>query len=343
MPTTPSRRAASGRLRATPRAPWWLPATTGGVATTIPLLVAAVLAGCSGNITVGRGGPDMVDPAKTAGAVTRYVTQQVPGLQVGSVACPSGVKLTAGVSFQCTADIEGAHLPITVTVTHVDIDKGEYDYTFKPAKALIDTEKVVNELRSNLPDKVNFEPTSATVDCGTPRLRVVAVGGSIECTISKGSERHVVRAVVEDVAGTAHFELADQPPARPKVATGKIGDRLTVYDEFGDAQLEVTVSRIKFSTGDELERPQRGLYLGAYVKGHALADEQYFFDIYARVGGHLYETAITGTTGFDPPLEPEPLNKGERASGWLIFDVPSRHGQLVLRDLDEHTVALWKY
>jgi hypothetical protein len=29
---------------------------------------------------------------------------------------------------------------------------------------------------------------------------------------------------------------------------------------------------------------------------------------------------------------------GERASGWLVFDVPARHGQLVPRDLDAHTV-----
>jgi hypothetical protein len=30
-------------------------------------------------------------------------------------------------------------------------------------------------------------------------------------------------------------------------------------------------------------------------------------------------------------------------SGWLVFDVPDRHGQLELRDLDEHTVGAWTY
>ena len=83
--------------------------------------------------------------------------------------------------------------------------------------------------------------------------------------------------------------------------------------------------------------------MGAFVKGHALTDDQDIYNIYARVSGHLYETAITGTSGFDPPLEPAPLNTGERASGWLVFDVPTRHGQLVLRDLDEHTIGIWKY
>jgi hypothetical protein len=75
---------------------------------------------------------------------------------------------------------------------------------------------------------------------------------------------------------------------------------------------------------------------------HALADDQYPYNLYARVGGHLYEQAIAGFV-FEPLLEPVPLNKGERTAGWALFDVPARPGQLVLRDLDEKTVAVWKY
>jgi Domain of unknown function (DUF4333) len=302
------------------------------------LLAAAVLAGCT--ITVG--GRDTVDQAHVSASLTRWLKGRFPDVRVGSIACPSEVQLTAGRSFECTADMDGAELPITVTLTHVDSDKGEYDISFEPAKALIDTDTAVEELRSNLPAKVTFEPASATVDCGTPRVRVVEVGGTIECTVSDGDARHVVRVVIEDVAGTARFELADPPPPRPEVATGKLGDKLTVYDEFGDAQLEVTFTRVKFSRGDELARPQHGLYMGAQVKAHALADDQYPYNLYARVGGHLYEQAIAGFA-FEPLLEPVPLNKGERTAGWALFDVPTRHGQLVLRDLDEKTVAVWNY
>lgn len=49
------------------------------------------------------------------------------------------------------------------------------------------------------------------------------------------------------------------------------------------------------------------------------------------------------TTIIDPPLEAVTLNKGQRAAGWVVFDVPARHGRLELRDLDEHTVGVWKY
>jgi Protein of unknown function (DUF3592) len=151
-------------------------------------------------------------------------------------------------------------------------------------------------------------------------------------------------AVVDSVNGTGQVEQAPAPlPPPPKVATGKIGDKLTVYDESGAAQLEVTVTRLKFSTGDQFDQPQHGLYMGAYVKAHALADEQ-FLDIYALVGSHHYDgDAIISSTAFDPALDVVTLMTGERASGWLVFDVPARHGQLVLRDLDEHKIGVWKY
>lgn len=344
MPATTSRGAATGRLT-TSRGPWFT-ATAGRVgrlATIIALLLAAaLLAGCSGTVTIGAPHYTTVNPAAMSAEITRSLQARYPDVRVGSTTCPGGVKLTVGGTFQCTADMEGARLPIMVTLTHVDTDTGDWDASFKPAKALINTDKVVEDLRSNLPVKVAFDLASATIDCGTPRVRVVEVGGTIECTVSKGDARHVVRMVIEDVAGTGHFELVDPPPPRPKVATGKVGDKLTVYDEFGDAQLEVTVTRVKFSKGDEFDRPQRGLYMGAQVKAHALADDQYPYSIYARVRGHLYEQAIAGFA-FEPPLEPVPLNKGERASGWALFDVPARHGQLVLRDLDDKTVGVWKY
>ena len=346
MPATTIRRAATGRPRARSRTPLWFTVTTGRmgrlVAITTLLLAAVLVASCSATVTVGAPHYTTVNPAAMSARITRSLQARYPDVRVGSTTCPGGVKLTVGESFQCTADMEGAQLPIMVTLTHVNTDTGDWEASSKPAKALINTDKVVNELRSNLPVKVNFEPASATVDCGTPRVRVVEVGGRIECTVAKGDARHVVRMVIEDVAGKGHFELANQPPPRPAVATGKLGDKLTVYDELGDAQLEVTVTRVKFSRGDEFDRPRRGLYMGAQVKAHALADDQYVYNIYARIGGHIYEQAIAGFA-FEPPLEPVPLNKGERTAGWALFDVPTRHGQLVLRDLDDKTVGVWKY
>ena len=79
--------------------------------------------------------------------------------------------------------------------------------------------------------------------------------------------------------------------------------------------------------------------MGAYVRACALVDGQDVIDIYAIVGGHNYNgDAITGSTAFDPYLEPR-STPASGTSCWLVLDIPARHGQLVLRDLDGHKVG----
>jgi Domain of unknown function (DUF4333) len=306
----------------------------------IVLLAAALLAGCSVSVS---GGDHTIDSRSMAERVSTYLREQVPGVQIGSVACPEGVKLAEGATLQCTAEVADSQLPVTVTLSHVrtDGDIEEYDYTMVPVKALIDTDEVISQIRSRLP----AQAAGATVGCGTPRVRVVDVGGTIACTISLGSKHQVVRAVVDNLQGTVHFVPATVwPVTRPKTPTGRIGDTLTVYDEVGKAQLEATVTRLKFSAGDEFDRPQHGLYMGAYVKLRAHADGQDLIEFTALVGGRNYPgDVITGSTAFDPLLNPVVLNRGEQVSGWLVFDVPARHGQLVMRDLGGHQIGVWKY
>jgi Domain of unknown function (DUF4190) len=165
---------------------------------------------------------------------------------------------------------------------------------------------------------------------------LVGAGQFSEVTIPPATEPATTEPTTNEPATT-----------QPKVAVGRVGDRLTVHDEFNTARLELTVTRVKFWTGDQFDQPQHGLYMGAYVKVHALADEQDtpWEDSYALVGGHHYlGDVITGSTAFDPPLEPITLSQGEGTSGWLVFDVSARHGQLVLRDiLNERTLGIWKY
>jgi hypothetical protein len=276
-----------------------------------------------------------------ANQIAKQLQADNPGLRMGAVICPEGVEKADGASFQCTAELDGVQAPFTVTVTLTDASTGEFDFGWKPAKPIIDVDQLVKEIQAKLP----VEAINATVDCGTPRVRVVEVGGKIECTVSQGSRRQVVHAVVDDAEGTVHFEPATVwPLTRPKVATGRVGDKMTLYDEFGAPRLEVTVTRLKFSAGDQIDQPQHGLYMGAYVKVHALADEQDILDMSALVGGHRYgRDAIPLSTAFEPYLDYVTLDRGERASGWLVFDVPARHGQLLLRDFEGHKLAVWKY
>jgi hypothetical protein len=196
------------------------------------------------------------------------------------------------------------------------------------------------------------DPEQAEIDRATMWMLPAAFGllGGLGLLVAGvvvySDEPQAAPAMVDSVDGTGHVEPAREPlpSSRPAVATGRIGDRLAVYDEVGNVQLVVTVTRLKFSTGDEFDQPLHGFFMGAYVEAHALADDQYIFNFHALVGGQLYVAgAITGSTAFDPSPEPGPLHAGERRAGWLVFDVPARHGQLVMRDLDDHNVGVWKY
>jgi len=340
LATGEERRQRLGDLAARTRVARALPVHHRGRALVPAALVAALLALTGYAASVPGDKAKTIDPARIEATLGRDVKEKNPGLRVGAVACPDDIKTIMGATFQCTAEVEGVHVPLKVTVTEADASRGTFKADWKPTKALLDTDKAVEQIQARLP----VEAANATVDCGTPRVRVVEVDGTINCTVSLGSRRQVVHTVVDDVEGTVHFEPATVWPLTRKVATGRIGDKMTLSNEAGEAQLEVTVTRLKFSAGDQFDQPQHGLYMGAYMKVHALADEQDILDMSALVGGHQYSgDAIAFSTAFEPYLDYVTLNTGERASGWLVFDVPARHGQLVLRDLDGPKLAVWKY
>lgn len=152
--------------------------------------------------------------------------------------------------------------------------------------------------------------------------------------------RGLPAGIVAKVEGTGQV--------RAVPASGRIGEMLTVYDERGAAQVGITVARLRFSTGDEFDQPEHGLFMGAYVRLNAVVDQPDVPNLRARIGDRYYEAATEEATfsaalAFGTPLDDSVLDPGEQASGWLVFDVPDRHGQLVLRNPDEHTVGVWTY
>lgn len=164
------------------------------------MLGAALLAGCS--YSVSTGGSDTIDPAKVEGEISTQMTKQYPDVPVNSVTCPDGIKPAQGVTFECTAQLEGVQLPVKVTITQVDVGKETFSFDMKPTKTVLILENIVESIKAALRDQ---EVPNATVDCGTGRYRVVEVGGAMECTVSAGGERRVVR-VVDDVDGGVRFE-----------------------------------------------------------------------------------------------------------------------------------------
>jgi hypothetical protein len=139
------------------------------------------------------------------------------------------------------------------------------------------------------------------------------------------------------VGQTANLTAVDAPVGQ----TGAVAPRLAV-DPTRQTNGRLQVLRVKFSRGDEFDRPSRGLYMGAYLKAQVLHNTDLTWDLYAVVNGHHYDA--TFASGFEPPFESVDLGAGETNEGWMVFDVPTRHGQLVLIDaLSNAKVATWTF
>jgi hypothetical protein len=130
-------------------------------------------------------------------------------------------------------------------------------------------------------------------------------------------------------------------------ATGRVGETVTLSEaSSGEEVAQVVVDRVKVAGGDEYNRPDRGLWLGVHVKTKALADGQtsLWGDLYVVERGHHYDADGCCPEGFTPDLDYVDLNEGETAEGWLVFDVPARHGQVVLKNSsDDSKIATWTF
>jgi predicted component of type VI protein secretion system len=133
---------------------------------------------------------------------------------------------------------------------------------------------------------------------------------------------------------TEDFPETDTPETtQPATVNGKVGEVLTLQEtDTGRDVIRVTVDRVRFAAGDEYNRPQRGHFLGVHVRVKALADAQssLWGDFYVLAKGHHYDADGCCPEGFKPDLNYVDLQSGETAEGWLIFDVPTKHGQVVL-------------
>jgi uncharacterized RDD family membrane protein YckC len=202
MEATGERRQRLGDLAARTRVARAQPVRHRGLALIPVALVAVLLALSAYYASVTGNAAWTIDPAWIEDGLGRDLKEKLPGLRVGGVACPEGIKPVEGASFQCTAEVEGVQAPFSVTVTEVDASEGTFNTNSKPTKAILVIDQVVKHLKSRLQDQA----PNATVDCGTAPVRVVEVGGAIECIISEGSNRLVLRGVVQDADGSVHFE-----------------------------------------------------------------------------------------------------------------------------------------
>jgi hypothetical protein len=124
------------------------------------------------------------DASKVEAQVVALQKGKLQGLAEGKATCPSGLKLTEGMTFTCTLEIAGTPAPFTVTLTNVKKDPLHIDV--KPAKTILSTAILADQLRGKLP----VDERAATVVCGPPTARIIVAvpGQTIECTLKLGAK-----------------------------------------------------------------------------------------------------------------------------------------------------------
>jgi hypothetical protein len=106
-------------------------------------------------------------------------------------------------------------------------------------------------------------------------------------------------------------------------------------------------ARVKTTRGSDYDTPERGLYLGVYMKAQSVHGTGIpgglGWNLYVVVNGHHYDSTIA-IDGFKPDFGDVYLHPGETDEGWFVYDVPAAHGKIVLTDeFSDEQIATWSF
>jgi hypothetical protein len=174
---------------------------------------------------------------------------------------------------------------------------------------------------------------SAAIAAALAALTLAGCASGAKTVKTDQAAATTIEEPVGDAPGDTFPDEGIATTTRPVTAANKVGESGTVSDsDTGQDLYTIAVTKVRFVRGDEYNRPERGWFLGAYVKVKALADEQSvpYSDLYVQMRGHHYDADGCCPDGFTPTLDYVDLNEGETSEGWLVFDVPAKHGEVVL-------------
>lgn len=154
----------------------------------------ALLVACGSDGSATTGGLIQAEDVETL--LVQRERQRHPSLRVGEARCPDGVVASEGKRFGCRLDVEGVDALFEVTLSEVSGANVSYD--IRPALAIIDVAAVADFVRSRL----GADWSTAEVNCGPAKARLLDVGAVLECTVFNGTVTRYIQAVVEDRAGT---------------------------------------------------------------------------------------------------------------------------------------------
>ncbi len=154
----------------------------------LALALAALLTGCGGGSKSNDKGLDAADVEEALEAEQRLTS---PDLKVGEANCPDDVDVVQGATLRCELTIEGVEAPYLVRVQRGTAGRPRLE--FVNARPIIDVSRLVEFVSGEL-------GTSARVDCGTAKVKVVSVGTRLRCTAGGKPVTVVVKDRIGNVA-----------------------------------------------------------------------------------------------------------------------------------------------
>lgn len=155
--------------------------------------LVVVAAGCKVSI----GGGDAKSGVEKA--ITEKAAEQLEGFNVTSTTCPEGVSTDEGATFECTVVVNGQDLVVSV------VGEGGTRFSFEQRDAILDLAKAEETFTAQFSEQVG---SPVTVSCDEPTVRVVPVGGTVNCTVTYGDgTTSVVEMTVQDKDGNVNARI----------------------------------------------------------------------------------------------------------------------------------------
>ena len=113
-------------------------------------------------------------------------------------------------------------------------------------------------------------------------------------------------------------------------------------DIFGSETATIAVSEPEFSMGSEFVRPSRGVYALFTVAVVARKDNVSSPEFYVLVNGEKFDREHFFPSN-DRNLQFTSLQRGQSQTGVVAFDLPARHGQLIVPGGDGKPQVTWTF
>jgi Domain of unknown function (DUF4333) len=134
----------------------------------------------------------VLDSLATGRQIADHLTS-IYGVAEPAVDCPTGVKVSAGKTFDCSTALDGQ--PLTVHVTLTD-EQGHL--TVSPAAAVVVVAKIAAAIQS--------AEAKATVRCGPHTVLVEQPGATFDCMAATAAGPVTYRVTVQDLAGHVRYQ-----------------------------------------------------------------------------------------------------------------------------------------